>query len=979
MASEDQDQVQLVVGPAKDADDGRLENTTRAVKGYAAGAQATADDAVARANGAQTSADAAQGQADYATQQAAQGINDAATAQATADGKVTSYFQATAPVAEGVGDLWVDTDDGNLLHRWDGTNWVQVRDAGIESAMAAATKAQSTADGKIVSYYQTAAPTGPQKYDTLILKDGPVGYWRLGEASGTVAADSSGNGNDGEYQGTVARVAGALADDTDTAAQFGPLNGADGNRVYRTGGLVTGPGVPWTLEAWVRFPAQADDDDANPILLGEAREDVGNNYITWLYTNNAATVDNLRVLTSDNASVGRQAQVFGTLQRDRWYHIVSVYDGAGWVSGYVDGAFVAKASLPLEAGTWSPMTAGAIGALRRTTWSNGFSGSLDEVAAYDRALTADEIADHNERGRLTPRPPADTPELVYGDLWFDTDDGNKPHHWDGRIEWLPIRDGYIDDAVSTREPTIYRGVSAPPSPAAETLWLDTGVTPHVMKRYNGTTWVNLSPIEAAEIGAAAEWVQTRVASWQAPADQTKIDGGYIVANSVAAEAIAGGTLSNLVTVGNGGLQRIGSTGQGSFVIDGNGIVLYDANMAATVTMSAVDGSAEFTGTIDAKAGNVSGNVVVGGQLKSAAYDPSLGYGWYLDGTGYLNAQSVTLMPGVGLDASLHAEQSPTTAVSGEWWTRLLSAKPDATHPGAEVVLYTTGLGESGMFLDADWVSLGAARNAQLRFGSGEFLRAGAGNSSAYMGLYRAGGSIRTGRIGHYRTDSNDVGVLAEDGGAVVFNGAQVYNATILTNVGEIEGRAKIWQGSNNSGSPSDVSARIVQGPEGYQLMYRQANPSLFLGRTGTAGNQVEFRMYSTATLVGSIYCNSASTSYNTSSDYRLKEDIRPVPSPLDRLMRLKPIRFTWNNGPTAWDSTDGFLAHEVAAIAPYAVTGEKDAVDPETGKPAYQQMDHSKLVPLLTAALQEEVKARQALEARVNDLEARLAALEAAK
>lgn len=89
----------------------------------------------------------------------AQAISDASTAQATADGKVTTFYQDSAPTADGIGDLWIDTDDGNKLYRWSGSAWTEIQDAGIASAIADAATAQSTADGKIVSFYQDATPT----------------------------------------------------------------------------------------------------------------------------------------------------------------------------------------------------------------------------------------------------------------------------------------------------------------------------------------------------------------------------------------------------------------------------------------------------------------------------------------------------------------------------------------------------------------------------------------------------------------------------------------------------------------------------------------------------------------------------------------------------------------------------------------------------------------------------------------------------
>jgi hypothetical protein len=82
----------------------------------------------------------------------------------------------------------------------------------------------------------------------------------------------------------------------------------------------------------------------------------------------------------------------------------------------------------------------------------------------------------------------------------------------------------------------------------------------------------------------------------------------------------------------------------------------------------------------------------------------------------------------------------------------------------------------------------------------------------------------------------------------------------------------------------------------------------------------------------------------------------------DRLMALKPVNFAWK---ADGSRVDGFLAHEAQEVVPEAVTGEKDAVDKD-GKPQYQGIDQSKIVPLLTAALQEALKRIEALEAQIN-------------
>jgi hypothetical protein len=118
--------------------------------------------------------------------------------------------------------------------------------------------------------------------------------------------------------------------------------------------------------------------------------------------------------------------------------------------------------------------------------------------------------------------------------------------------------------------------------------------------------------------------------------------------------------------------------------------------------------------------------------------------------------------------------------------------------------------------------------------------------------------------------------------------------------------------------------------------------------------------------VGAIYRSGSSTVYATSSDYRLKENVVPLSNALSRLMSVSVHRFNFIAHPDT--TVDGFLAHEIQTVVPEAVGGEKDAVDSD-GNPLYQCIDQSKLVPLLTAALQEAIGEIESLKARVAALE----------
>jgi hypothetical protein len=119
------------------------------------------------------------------------------------------------------------------------------------------------------------------------------------------------------------------------------------------------------------------------------------------------------------------------------------------------------------------------------------------------------------------------------------------------------------------------------------------------------------------------------------------------------------------------------------------------------------------------------------------------------------------------------------------------------------------------------------------------------------------------------------------------------------------------------------------------------------------------------TTVGKITINTSSTSYTTTSDYRLKEDVQPMTGALAKVAALKPVTYKWK---VDGEDSEGFIAHELQEVCPSAVTGEKDAVDAE-GNPRYQGIDTSFLVATLTAAIQEQQALITSLTARVVALE----------
>ena len=131
---------------------------------------------------------------------------------------------------------------------------------------------------------------------------------------------------------------------------------------------------------------------------------------------------------------------------------------------------------------------------------------------------------------------------------------------------------------------------------------------------------------------------------------------------------------------------------------------------------------------------------------------------------------------------------------------------------------------------------------------------------------------------------------------------------------------------------------------------------------------------SSGTMVGNVGVDNSNAMFNTSSDYRLKENEVAISDGIERLKQLKPYKFNFKIQPDK--TVDGFFAHEVSSIVPEAITGTKDATETYTDDNGDEQtrikpqaIDQSKLVPLLTSALQEAITKIETLETKVAALE----------
>ena len=208
------------------------------------------------------------------------------------------------------------------------------------------------------------------------------------------------------------------------------------------------------------------------------------------------------------------------------------------------------------------------------------------------------------------------------------------------------------------------------------------------------------------------------------------------------------------------------------------------------------------------------------------------------------------------------------------------------------------------------------------------------------------------------TDGTENGMLRlqhiKDGSyvePVVIDGTGGLRVGLDTNIFNTASTEKASFKNTTTGGALTLQATDVTG--GYPILW------LYSSDTTTSQNAIIFQR--TGGAVGTITTTASATAYNTSSDYRLKENVSYTWDATARLKQLKPARF--NFIADADTIVDGFLAHEVSNIVPEAVTGTKDEVD-SNDNPIMQGIDQSKLVPLLVKTIQE-------LEARITALEAK--------
>jgi hypothetical protein len=250
---------------------------------------------------------------------------------------------------------------------------------------------------------------------------------------------------------------------------------------------------------------------------------------------------------------------------------------------------------------------------------------------------------------------------------------------------------------------------------------------------------------------------------------------------------------------------------------------------------------------------------------------------------------------------------------------------------------------TGIFFPAaDTVGITTGGTERARVDSSGNLLVGttsATYSASGRGVIEVGGSSTA--IAALKVNGSGAGYFYHDGTNLsnwnLINGALIFG-TNNTERARIDSSGNLLVGTT-SFSNSGGGVALASGASGENLKSSATS-------TGAWGH---YGLYNGNGRVGLISTNGTGTTYATSSDYRLKENIAPMTGALATVAQLKPCTYTWKADGAAGQ---GFIAHELQAVLPDAVVGEKDAVDVD-GNPEYQGIDTSFLVATLTAAIQE--------------------------
>ena len=271
-----------------------------------------------------------------------------------------------------------------------------------------------------------------------------------------------------------------------------------------------------------------------------------------------------------------------------------------------------------------------------------------------------------------------------------------------------------------------------------------------------------------------------------------------------------------------------------------------------------------------------------------------------------------------------------------------------TNTDLGTLLSVTTTGSVGIGVDSTAYKLEVAGTIYTNNGSADNLLSINGDGAIKSGVqFKANGGGPYTTMYFDNSTNNTYYKNLAGGGHLFYNGTT--QAMTLDNGGNLYvGRTSDTQ---------DAGISLVG--NGFIRANRDGDVVMVVNRNTNDGAIVAFRR--SGSTVGSIDVTTLLTTYNTTSDYRLKENIVPMTGALAKVAQLKPVTYKWKlNG----SDGQGFIAHELAEVVPDCVTGKKDAIDKD-GEPVYQGIDTSQLVATLVSAIQE-------LKAEVDSLKQQL-------
>jgi hypothetical protein len=428
--------------------------------------------------------------------------------------------------------------------------------------------------------------------------------------------------------------------------------------------------------------------------------------------------------------------------------------------------------------------------------------------------------------------------------------------------------------------------------------------------------------------------------------------------------------------------------------DSSGVLELQTNGTAALSISTSQVVSTTNGvtiqglTVGRGAGAVATNTAVGASALAAN---SAGSGVTAIGTEALAASTASNNTAVGYQAAYVSTASDNTAIGVKAMLTNTTGTLNVATGGSALRLNTTGSSNTAMGVSALYNNTTASDNTAVGYQAGYTVTTSSGNvfvgkqagylatgfNNTIVGVVAGGLSAMSGNdnvlvgqgSGYALTSGarntfvggGQYGVVQGSGSAVTTGtantilghysgnqgGLDIRTASNYIVLSDGDGNPRGWFDSNGSLSVGTVTNTLGGGSR----INAQASNAIYTytsNQTGSGG-KYHFQFADSGTACGTITSSGSTTSYNTSSDYRLKNTIAPMTGALAKVALLKPVTYKWNI-----DGSDGegFIAHELAEVMSQCVTGDKDAVDAE-GNPKYQGIDTSFLVATLTAAIQE--------------------------